>query len=226
MELKDLQKTWKRVPSGRELNEDQIREMLQRRTGNLIDRINRNVRIGFIVLFALIVLFILNDFIIAPLLVSESQAELEMPRWLAFLSIFSNILIFTTFIYFVAKYYQVRKICNISCNLKETLIRIIKTLLLYQRLFYLTLFIVALAMALQFISGMYSGMAFDMGTQGIGLSDIPVGNLLLVTGLGLLVLVVGIGGIYRLMRWGFRRLYGNYIEKLKATLRELNEIEA
>lgn len=225
MELKDLKKTWSRVSSGRVLDEDQIREMLQRRTGNLIDRINRNVRIGFFILFALVVLFILDDFILTPMLISDSQAVVEMPQWLVFLSIFSNILIFTTFLYFVVKYYRVRKICNISCNLKETLKRIIETLLLYQRLFYLALFIFALAMALQFISGMYSGMAFDMENQGIQLSEIPVEKWFLVTGIGLLVLILTVGGIYQLMRWGFRRLYGNYIDKLKATLRELNEIE-
>lgn len=226
MELKDLKETWSRVSSGRELDEDQIREMLRHRTGNLIDRINRNVRIGFFVLFALIVLFVLDDFIFTPLLISESQAVVEMPQWLIFLSIFSNILIFTTFIYFVVKYYRVRRICNISCNLKETLLRIIETLLLYQRLFYLTLFVFALAMALQFISGMYAGMAFDMENQGIHLSEIPVGKWFLVSGIGLLVMVLTVGGIYLLLRWGFRRLYGNYIDKLKATLRELNEIES
>ncbi len=226
MELKDLKETWSKLSSGRELDEDQIREMLRHRTGNLIDRINRNVRIGFFVLFALIVLFVLDDFIFTPLLISESQAVVEMPQWLVFLSIFSNILIFTSFIYFVVKYYRVRRICNISCNLKETLIRIIETLLLYKRLFYLTLFIFALAMALQFISGMYTGMAFDMENQGIQLSEIPVGKWFLITGIGLLVLVLTVGGIYLLLRWGFRKLYGNYINKLKATLRELNEIES
>ena len=226
MELKELKETWSRVSSGRELDEDQIREMLRHRTGNLIDRINRNVRIGFVVLFALVVLFILDDFILTPLIISKSQTMVEMPQWLVFLSIFSNILIFTTFIYFVVKYYRVRRICNISCNLKETLLRIIETLLLYQRLFYLTLFIFALAMALQFISGMHTGMAFDMENQGIQLSEIPVGKWFLITGIGLLVLVLTVGGIYLLLRWGFRRLYGNYIDKLKATLHELNEIES
>jgi hypothetical protein len=224
MELKDLRKTWNRLSSGNELDEDQIREMLGRRTGNLIDRINRNVRIGFIVLFVLIVLFILDDFILAPMLISEVQAGVAMPQWLIFLSIFSNVLIFTTFIYFVIKYYRVRKICDISCNLRETLIRIIETLRIYQRLFYLTLFIFALALALQFISGMYSGMALDMENQGIHLSEIPVGKWFMVSGIGLLVLVLTVGGIFLLMRWGFHRLYGNYINELKRTLNELNEI--
>lgn len=224
MELNDLKKTWNQFPSGKELNEDQIREMLRRRTGNLLDRINRNVRIGFIVLFVLIVLFVVDDFIFAPMLINEAEAGVEMPRWLVFISIFSNILIFTTFIYFVVKYYRVRKICDISCNLRETLIRIIETLRIYQRLFYLALLIFALALALQFVSGMYTGMAYDMKNQGMHLSEIPFERLFLVTGIGLLVLVITVGGIYLLMQWGFRRLYGNYINKLKLTLNELNEI--
>ena len=63
MELKDLKKTWKQLASKKEWDEDQIRKMLQHRTGNLIDRIDRNVRIGFIVLFILVVLFVLDDFV-------------------------------------------------------------------------------------------------------------------------------------------------------------------
>ncbi|MFW6289362.1 MAG: hypothetical protein ACOC0R_00225 [Mariniphaga sp.] len=226
MELRELKETWNRLSSTRELDENQIREMLQHRTGNLIDTINRNVRIGFIILLGLIVLFVLDDFILAPMLAGDKELAVEMPQWLVFMSIFSNVLIFTTFIYFVVKYYRVRKICDVACNLKETLIRIIETLRIYQRLFYLALFIFALALALQFISGIYTGMAFDMETQGIHLSDVPVGKWFLVAGIALLVLLFTVGGIYLLMRWGFRRLYGNYIDKLKHTLDELNEIES
>ncbi len=226
MELKELKETWSRLSSSKELDENQIRGMLQHRTSNLIDRINRNVRIGFIILLALIILFVFDDFVLAPMLIGERELAVEMPQWLVFISIFSNVLIFSTFIYFVIRYYRVRKICDISCNLKETLIRIIETLRLYQRLFYLALFILALALSLQFVSGMYTGMAFDMETQGIHLSEVPVEKWILITGIGLLVLVFTVGGIYLLMRWGFRRLYGNYIDKLKQTLRELNEIDS
>ncbi len=225
MELKELQKTWNRFSSGKELNEDQIRDMLGRRTRTLIDRINRNVRIGFVVLFVLITLFLVDDYIFFPILTNGSEIGVVMPQWLVFLTIFSNILIITTFIYFVIKYYQVQKMCDISCNLRETLIRIIEILRIYQRLFYLALFIFALALALQFISGVYSGVVYDIESKGMQVSEISFEQWITVTGVGLLVLVLSVGGIYLLMRWGFRRLYGNYIDKLKEMLIELNEIQ-
>ncbi len=226
MELNELKKTWDRISSDQELDEIQIREMLQRRTRNLIDRIDRNVRIGFIVLFILILLFILDDFIFAPVLMRGGDAGVRMPQWLVLLSIFSNMLIITAFIYFVVKYYRVRRMCIINCNLRETLIRIIETLRIYQRLFYLTLVILALALTLQFVTGMYSGIAYDIESQGLILSEIPFMKWLLVAGTGILVLVLSVGGIYLLMRWGFHKLYGNYIDKLKRALKELDEIDS
>ena len=226
MDLKDLKKTWNRFSAGKELDEDQLREVLRRRTGSLIERIDRNVRIGYIILFVLILLFLADDFIFAPILAGKAEAEAAMPIWLIYVSIFSNLLLFFTFMYFVYKYYKVRKMCNISCNLRETLVKIIKTLRLYKRLFYFALIVFALALALQFLSGMYTGMAHDIKTQGIALSEIPFNRWILITLTGLVVLVLSVGGLYLLMRWGFRRLYGNYINKLKHTLNELDEMGA
>jgi hypothetical protein len=225
MELQDLKKTWSKMSSARELDEDQIRKLLSLRTGNLIDRINRNVRIGFGVLFLLIVLFIMEDFVLAPMLSSEAEAVVEIPGWLVLLSIFSNTLIIITFIYFAVKYYFVKRTCDTACNLRETLSKILGTLYIYKRLFYLALITLSMAMALQFISGMYSGMAYDIENKGIPFSEVPVDKLLLATGIGLVVLVLTVGGIFLLMRWGFRRLYGNYISELKNTLRELDELD-
>lgn len=225
MELRDLKRTWDQLSSRKELDEDQLREMLRRKTGNLIDRIDRNIRIGFVVLFVLIFLFILDDFVLAPMLIKEVGTDLEIPKWLVFLSIFSNTLIITTFIYFVVQYYRVKKSCDISCNLKETLTKIIETLRIYKRLFYLALIILTISMILQFVSGMFTGMNQGLEEKGILLADVPFGKWVLVLLIGLIVLAVTVGGIYLLMRWGFRRLYGNYISKLKQNLRELNEID-
>lgn len=225
MELSDLKKTWSRVSVREELDEEQILVILKRRTDNLIDRINRNVRIGFIVLFALILFFVVDDYILVPMLTADSDAAIEMPQWLVFISIFSNVLIITAFIYFVIKYYRVRRICDVTCNLRETLIRIIETLALYKRLFYLTLFIFAMALALQFVSGMYAGMTFDLENEGMSLSEVSFEKWLLLTGLGLLFLVLSVGGVYILMRWGFSKLYGRYIHKLKRTLNELDGLD-
>jgi hypothetical protein len=224
MELQELKKTWNKLSSNQELDEDQIREMLRRKTNNLIDRINRNVRIGFVLLLAFILLFLLDDFVFYPMLTRQVEAVVRVPQWLIFLSLFSNTLILITFIYFAIKYYLVKKDGEIMSDLRESLKKIIAILNIYQRLFYLALFILSLAITLQFLNGMFTGMAYGMEIQGIPFSEVSVNRLLLATAIGILILAGIVGGVFFIMRWGFRRLYGNYIRKLKLTLQELDEI--
>jgi hypothetical protein len=224
MELQELKKTWNKLSSNQELDEDQIREMLRRKTDNLIDRINRNVRIGFVLLFAFIILFLLDDFVFYPMLTRQVEAVVRVPQWLVFLSLFSNTLILITFIYFAIKYYLVKKDSEMMSDLRESLKKIIAIFNIYQRLFYLALFILSLAITLQFLNGMFTGMAYGMEIQGIPFSEVSVNRLLLATAIGILVLAGIVGGVFFIMRWGFRRLYGNYIRKLKQTLQELDEI--
>ena len=226
MDLKDLKKTWEQMPGGRELDENQLHRMLSRRTTSLIERIDRNIRIGFAVLFVLIFMFAFDDFLVSPKLVSDMTQGMEIPGWLVFLGVFSNALIFTTFIYFVIKYYRVKRSCDINCELKETLQKIIETLSLYQRLFYLALATFMIAIGSQFISGLYSGEKLKLEEQGAQFADIDPQQLILVVAIGFIALAIIMGVIFFFLRWGFRKLYGNYIQKLKDTLRELVETEA
>jgi len=224
MDLKDLKKTWDKMASTKELDENQIRTMLGKRTKNLIERIDRNIKIGFVVLFFIILIFSLDDFLVSPLLIKGVNENLAIPNWLLFLSVFSNALIFTTFIYFVIQYYRVKRSCDIAGNLKETLIKIINTLKIYQRLFYLALIFFSITMITGFIAGLYQGTLADFEQQGISLSEISVNQLLIIIVIALLFLLITVGGIFFFLRWGFRRLYGNYLTKLKLTLKELEEI--
>lgn len=224
MDLQDLKKTWEQISTGHELDEAQLHRMLSRRTTSLIQRIDRNIRIGFVVLFVLIFVFALDDFLLSPRLVNRMTQGVQIPNWLVFLGFFSNALILTTFIYFVIKYYRVKRSCDINCNLKETLQKIIDTLLLYQRLFYLALATSMVAIGSAFISGLYFGEKLELENQGAQFADIDTGQLLLVILLGVAVLTLLVGGVFLFLRWGFRRLYGNYIHKLKDTLKELEEI--
>ena len=80
-------------------------------------------------------------------------------------------------------------------------------------------------MALGFITGLYQESAMELESHGIPFSEIQFDQLLLEIIVGLIFLVVAVGGIFVFLRWGFRRLYGNYYHKLKQTLKELNEIE-
>lgn len=223
MELTDLKKTWDKMSSNRELDEDQLKAMLGKRTKNLIERIERNIKIGFVILFVLFIIIALDEFIVSPMIMEEINQT--VPRWLLFLGVFSNTLIITTFIYFVIKYYRVKRSCNVASELKDTLRKIIDTLNLYQRLFYLALISLTFTMALGFITGLYQESISELEKQGTSFLEIQFDQLLLEIVIGLAFLVIAIGGVFIFLRWGFRRLYGNYYLKLKRTLKELNEIE-
>jgi hypothetical protein len=223
MELENLKRAWNKIPAEKQLDENQLKEMLGKHSKSLIDRIDRNIKIGFGILFFMILVFALDDFIFSPMILGNEN--ISVPGWILFLGLFSNALIFTTFIYFAIKYYKVRKSCDMICNLKETLQKIIDTLKIYQTLFYLALFALLLAIGTGFITGIYTGFANKASEQGITFSEVGSGQLFVLIGLGLLILFILVSAVFLFLRWGFRKLYGNYIQKLNQTLKELEEIE-
>jgi len=121
MDLEYLKKTWEKLPTNEQLDENQLRQMLGKRTKSLIEKIDRNIKIGLVVLFILILIFALDDFLLSPLMIESLNENISIPGWLLFLGVFSNALILTTFIYFVIKYYKVKQACDTVCDLKETL---------------------------------------------------------------------------------------------------------
>ena len=143
----------------------------------------------------------------------------------SFISVFSNFLIITTFIYFVIKYYRVKKSCDMNCNLKETLVKIINTLQIYQTMFYLALMTLLFAIGTGFVTGMYKGLLDGVQEKGMVLAEVQGDKIAQVVLIGLFILILITGVVFFLLRWGFKKLYGNYIQKLKLTLRELQEIE-
>lgn len=224
MDLKDLKNTWNKISSAKQLDESQLREMLTKRTKSLIERIDRNIRIGFLVLFVLILLFAFDDLLVSPQMLKSMTRGVDIPNWLIFIGFFSNALIFTTFVYFVVKYYRVKRACDVSCDLRETLKKMIETLRLYQRLFYLALATFVVAIGLAFVSGIYEGGKMQFENSGAQLADVDTQQLVLIVVIGLVVLALIVGGVFLFLRWGFRKLYGNYIKKLKNTLQELDEL--
>jgi len=222
MELENLKKTWNKIPVEKPLDESQLKEMLGKHSKSMIDRIDRNIKIGFVILFAIILVFAIDDFFISPMLLGET--EIEAPQWIVFIGVFSNALIFTTFIYFAVKYYRVRKSCDMICKLKETLEKIIDTLRIYKTLFYLALVTLLFAITIGFVTGIYTGINDNASELGIPFVEVDSKQLLIAAVTGLAGLFVLLGGVFLFLRWGFRKLYGNYIEKLKQTLKELEEI--
>lgn len=225
MNLENLKKTWDKLPSEKQLDENQLMKMIGHRTKSLIETIDRNIKIGFGILFVLIILFALDDFILSPVLIKEFGENLDIPGWILFISVFSNFLIITTFVYFVIKYYRVKKSCDMNCNLKETLIKIINTLKIYQTMFYLALITFLFAIGSGFVTGMYTGFLEGVHEKGMLLSEVQGDKIAIVALIGLFILILITGLVFFFLRWGFRKLYGNYIQKLKLTLQELQEIE-
>lgn len=225
MDLENLKKTWDKLPIEKQLDENQLKQMLGKQTKSLMDRIDRNIKIGFGILFVLIVIFALDDYLLSPFLMKEFDKNLDIPQWLLFLSVFSNFLIITTFIYFVISYQRVKKSCDMICNLKETLIKIIGTLRIYQTMFYLALVILLFAIGTGFVTGMYRGFLEVVKEKGMLLSEIQTDKIAIIVLIGLIILILLTGVVFFFLRWGFRKLYGNYIHKLKLTLKELQEIE-
>ncbi|MBN2634794.1 MAG: hypothetical protein JXR61_00890 [Prolixibacteraceae bacterium] len=225
MDLKDLKNTWNKMSAGTDLDEEQIRAMLRNRTTTLIERIDLNIKIGFVVLFLLIVLFGLDDFLLTPFITEQLGENMKVPNWLILLSVFSNMLLFFTFLFFVIKYYRVRKSCDVKCNLRETLLKIINTLTIYRRLFFLALITMLVAVGLGFVTGMYEGFLDGVQKKGIAISDVEPVRLILSIIIAVVILVIFVGALFLGLRWGFRKLYGNYIDKLQGTLKELEEIK-
>lgn len=223
MELENLKKAWNKIPAEKSLDENQLKEMLGKHSRSMIDTIDRNIKIGFVILFAIILIFAIDDFFLSPMIAGED--EIEVPQWILFIGVFSNALIFTTFIYFAVKYYRVRKSCDMICNLKETLKKIIDTLSIYKTLFYLALVTLLFAIATGFVTGIYTGIADNASDLGIQVTEVDSKQLIIAALTGLAGVVVLVGGIFLFLRWGFRKLYGNYIQKLKQTLIELEEIQ-
>lgn len=222
MELENLKKAWNKIPVEKSVDENQLREMLGKHSKSMIDRIDRNIKIGFVILFVLILIFAIDDYLISPMILGAD--EIEVPQWLLFVGFFSNALIFTTFIYFAIKYYRVRKSCDMICNLKETLKKIIDTLSIYKTMFYLALVVLLVTIGSGFVTGIYTGVAENATELGIPMNEVDTKQLFVAALTGIAGLVVLVGGVFVFLRWGFRKLYGNYIDKLKQTLKELEEI--
>ncbi len=225
MELKDLKSAWDKFSSNdaskHQLGEEVIYEMLKKRTRNFIERIDRNIRIGVGVLILLALFFAFDD-----VLLSSEMSYQATPLWVQLMEGAGILFIVGSFVYFLISYRLATKDYSHSNDLSKVLTSIIRILNVYRKLFYMALGILLLILSISFISGMFMGVelkADELGTNVDALSTAPPMIRMIV--IGVVVLLLVISGLFFLFRWGFRKLYGNYIFKLKATLMELDEIE-
>ena len=220
MDIKDLQKAWNKMSaetSGKEeLTEEKIMELLSNRTASLMERIDKNIRWGFAILFVILTSMVIWDFFISENSEAVSSSRIYIPVWVTYLDLGINLLIFILFFVFVIRYHQIRKKCQVVCNLRHALEKVINVLTTYKRLFSFVLIIFLLSSATAYIAGFFKGIHLG-STSGVSL---PVAIISGVVTLGLFT-----GMLFLLLRWIFRKMYGNYLSQLKKTLRELDELE-
>ena len=225
MDLNELKSAWNnfssRDASSHQLDENEIRELLKTRTKNLVDTVERNIKIGFGILF-LILLFLLGGNNLFSISMPEGY---DTPRWLDWLDLFNVIVLGGTFVYFIIRYYSIRKNYSSINNLRDALNRIIKTLKIYKVLFNVALFVLLIVAVVEFITGMYAGAAISAETQGGRFADLNSQQLFWAILRGVAVLIFLVSLVFLFFRWGFNRLYGNHLQNLKANLKELDEID-
>jgi len=224
MELKDLKSAWTAYSSQEldkhQLGKENIHELLKNRTKTLVDRIDRNIRIGMAVILIFIAYVIIDDFYLSKLILSES---VRYPAWMVPMDVFSNVIIVTTYLFFVFRYWKIKQSFLPDTQLKDLLTGILDTIKTYRRMFYLAVVILLINMVVSFIAGLYQGVKIRTGAINEGLESITMSRLLIIILVGLAFLIPLIAGTFFLLRWGFNKLYGKYLIKLNETLLELDE---
>ena len=225
MKLKDLQSAWSHYSDNdanrHQINETELKDMLKKRTLSLLERIDRNIKTGVIVFLALSLFFIVDDFVLSPSLPDGDK----IPGWIILIDGLSMFFILSTFIYFSMSYSAVKKSYSQSNDLKHVLQSIIRILNTYRKLFYWALTVLLFVLCVSFVTGMFSGVEVAAFRQGVTIDDLDQGQLFYKIAWGILILIFMISLLFLFFRWGFRKLYGNYVSKLEETLRELEEMK-
>ncbi|MDD2306578.1 MAG: hypothetical protein PHP53_17880 [Prolixibacteraceae bacterium] len=227
MDIKDLKSAWDTYSSQEmdkhRLGKESIHELLRNRTQSLVDRIDRNMRIGLGVLLLFIIYLIIDSIFMSDLYSAIGYRDVEYPKWLIPIDVFSTTLIITTYLFFVVRYIKIKRSFSIQLQLKDLLLGIRETLITYRRMFYLAVVIFMINIIVSFIAGVYQGLKFKADAVSDGIINMTTIQTLKIIGVSLLIIVPMIAFSFYILRWGFNKLYGRYLVKLEETLQELDE---
>ena len=224
MDIKDLKSAWNTYSSQEvdkhRLGRDSINDLLKNQTKSLVERIDRNIRIGMFVLLVFIAYVIIDDLYLSKLLIQE---PVQYPTWMVPIDVFSNVLIVTTYLFFVIRYLQIKRSFSPDTQLKDLLNGILDTIKTYRRMFYLAVVILLINMVVSFSAGLYQGVKAKADSAVGGMENLAISKIFTIVGVGLAILIPFIAITFFLLRWGFNRLYGRYLIRLNETLQELDE---
>lgn len=204
------------------LGKESINNLIRTRTKSMVEKIDRNIKIGLAILLTFIAYVIIDDLFLAKLMIKE---PFEYPSWMIPMDVFSNTLIVTTYVFFVIRYLKIRRNFSVDIQLKDILVGILDTLKTYRRMFYLAVVILLINMTVSFAAGLYQGIKYRADSISGGIENLSTSKIFLIIGVGLAVLIPLIAGTFFLLRWGFNKLYGRYLIRLNETLKELDESE-
>lgn len=126
MDLKDLKSAWNTYSSQEadkhHMGKESINELLRNRTKTLIERIDRNIRIGIGILLAYIAYVIFDDLYLSKIIIKES---IQYPSWMVPIDVFSVVLIVTTYLFFVFSYLKTKRNFSVDLHLKGFLTSIL-----------------------------------------------------------------------------------------------------
>jgi hypothetical protein len=220
MGVEDIREVWGRITAGsseqQPLDEEQIRTLLGKHSKNLMERIDFNIRVGFFILLGVVSFTVLYDVCNLTGWLPTGQNQTNIPDWLIILDFVINFLIIAIFITFFIHYFKTRNLCRNNCDIRHSLLKVIGILTMYQRLFVITLVIIMLSSTTGFLAGYYTSVQANQTSEGFLIPVILFGVLLIA----LLTYI-----IFLLLRWIFRKVYGNYLAQLRDTMAELDELK-
>lgn len=224
MDIKDLKSAWNTYSSQEvdkhRLGKENINDLLKTHTKSLVDRIDRNIRIGMLVILIFIAYILIDSLYLSKLIIKE---PIYYPHWIVPFDVFSTVLIVATYLFFALRYLRIKRSFSPDTHLKDLLTGILDTIKTYRRMFYMAVIILLINLILSFAAGLYQGVKYSADKAVGGMENLALSKIFTIVGVGLSILIPFIVITFFLLRWGFNRLYGRYQFRLNETLRELDE---
>ncbi len=233
MDLDKLKSTWNKISSENEkklqLKEEDIQSLLEKRTLDITQKIGRNIRVGIAIILAWVFLGSIFEFVVSPMFDSYVKDEILSDKllfWLYMLEVGGYVLVFASAILFWLRYNKIEKQNTNSVNLRSKLTMLIGIINSYRTMFYIILAIILLFVSINFSVGFVTGIKIQAVDPGINIQAISIFKWILIASAFLLALGAFIAIYYFLFSLFFKRLYGRFLEQLKATLQELDDVNS
>lgn len=230
MELDDFKKAWSQYSEKQmaqsNVEVDAIAEIIGKRTLDISERIERNIRIGLIIMLVWTGLNFGVDYIVTPLINGEFEflkSHKNLLIWASVFEAFLYLLLFISIGVFWIRFNKMKQTHMYEENLRAKIVYLINVIKSYKRMFYILLFVILIFTAFLFSSGFYAGFTSETANQNIDIAQINFWVWVFFVFVFVLALGIIIGFYCLLFTYFFKRLYGRHMKQLQQTLAELDE---